>query len=281
MLQGRCNDISTLQRSKVPPPWRSTLPPTQPTPTETTHQPVPALHPAIRAAEARAWSRVRSALLSAVGLSVCAGLVLAGAAAEVWLRPRAVPQPERRLKDQQLASLAPAQVDAILARLGPGIPEETRARLSETLVTEGARNGYDPLFLLALIGVESRYKLGAESGRGARGLVQLKPSTFAWISAREPDAGGEDLESGDDPVVDVRLAVRYFRWLEHRFQSRTSALIAYNAGPRNAARALKGGDVPDRWKSYPELVRREYERVLRIAAGGKDVRGDLLLARQP
>ena len=178
-------------------------------------------------------------------------------------------------------TVLPAQIEAILAKLGPSIPAETRARLADALVAEGARNGYDPLFLLALIGVESRYRLGAESGRGARGLVQLKPSTFAWISAREPDAGGEDLESGDDPVVDVRLAVRYFRWLEHRFQSRTTALIAYNAGPRNAARALRGGEVPERWRSYPVLVRREYERVLRIASGGRDVRGDLLLARMP
>jgi soluble lytic murein transglycosylase len=215
-----------------------------------------------------------------IGL-LCGLLIVAGAAAEVSLLPRAVPQPEKPLKASAPVGLVPDQVEVILAKVGPSIPPDVRARLSEALIQEGARNGYDPLFLLALIGVESRYRLAAESGRGARGLVQLKPSTFAWIAAREPDAGGDDLESGDDPVVDVRLAVRYFRWLEHRFQSRDTALMAYNAGPRNAARAMKGKDVPERWRNYPVLVRREYDRLLRIAAGHRDPRGEILLARAP
>jgi soluble lytic murein transglycosylase len=211
----------------------------------------------------------------------CTALVVTGAAAEVWLRPRPAPAPELQATETPAAVSDQEKVAGILGRVGPSIPPETRDRLADALVEEGARNGYDPLFFLALIGVESRYRLGAESGRGARGLVQLKPSTFAWISAREPDVGGEDLESGDDPVVDVRLAVRYFFWLEQRFQSRDSALIAYNAGPRNAARALKAGEVPERWRAYPQLVRREYERLIRIAEGGADPLAPVLLARAP
>ena len=264
------------------PPWRSLLPLWPTASPETSPRTAPAAGPSWTVpAVGRPGRRPTSRLLFVAGLALCAALVGGGGAAEVWLMPRAVPKPERPLQDQKPAVLLPAQVEAILTKVAPSIPEETRVRLADVLVSEGARNGYDPLFLLALIGVESRYRLGAESGRGARGLVQLKPSTFAWVSAREPDAGGEDLESGDDPVVDVRLAVRYFRWLEHRFQSRTTALIAYNAGPGNAARALKGGEVPERWRRYPTLVRREYERILRIAAGGKDINGELLMALVP
>jgi len=76
------------------------------------------------------------------------------------------------------------------------------------------------------------FRLKVASERGAYGLVQLKPSTFAWISAREPDLGGEDLDVADDPVVDVRLAIRYFHWLERSFRTRDEALMAYNAGPK-------------------------------------------------
>ena len=233
-----------------------------------------ALEGAGLAAAARTPARPRLALFLVASLS----LVIAGASAEVFLMPRAVPRPELPLREKSAHLMTVADAEALLARVGQSIPQATRQRVAEALVSEGARNGFDPIFLMALIGVESRYRLGAESERGARGLLQLKPSTFAWISAREPDVGAEDLESGDDPVADVRLSARYFRWLEHRFQSRQAALIAYNAGPRNAARALKGGDVPERWRAYPQLVRREYERLLRINSGGQDIRPELLLA---
>jgi soluble lytic murein transglycosylase len=219
----------------------------------------------------------RPRLLLLVAASLCAAV--GGVSAEIWLLPRAVPKPEMPLQDRQPRLLTVSEADEILRKVGPSLPADLRQKIAAALVSEGRRNGYDPLFLMALIGVESRYRLGAESGRGARGLAQLKPSTFAWISAREPDVGGEDLESGDDPVVDIRLSARYFRWLEHRFGSRDGALIAYNAGPRNAARARKGAEVPERWKAYPQLVKKEYERLLAIAAGKLEPAAGPLLAR--
>src|SRR5205823_4927450 len=82
-------------------------------------------------------------------------------------------------------------------------PAHIGVKLAEAVLAEAARAGYDPLFILALVSVESRFRLKVASERGAYGLVQLKPSTFAWISAREPDLGGEDLDVADDPVVDV------------------------------------------------------------------------------
>jgi soluble lytic murein transglycosylase-like protein len=173
-----------------------------------------------------------------------------------------------------------AEMDAMLVRLAPALPDEVRRPLGEALLLEAARAGYDPLFLLALVGVESRFRLTVSSERGARGLLQLKPSTFAWISAREPDVGGEDLETGDDPVVDVRLAVRYFRWLEQRFHSRDGALMAYNAGPRRYQQYAKAGQVPDHVKEYPRRVMKEYTRLVSIASGKRDGNG-VLLARAP
>ena len=150
-------------------------------------------------------------------LALCGGLVLAGVAAEVWLLPRPVLKPEVQLKEARPNLMSPAELDAILQRVAPAMPPEVRTTLGDAVLLESARAGYDPLFPLALVGVESRFRLSVSSDRGARGLLQLKPSTFAWISAREPDVGAEELETGDDPVVDVRLAVRYFRWLERRF----------------------------------------------------------------
>jgi hypothetical protein len=202
--------------------------------------------------------------------SLASALLIAGLIAEVHLGER-LPVEEGPLPHAEEvgrpaeAQRAHATFIGVLEQVGADFPSRLRARLCDALLDEGARANLDPLFLLALIGVESRYHLGAESGRGARGLTQLKPSTFAWISAREPEVGGESLESGDDPVVDVRLAARYLAWLEQRFHSRDAALIAYNAGPKNARRLQRGLPVPERWASYPLSVRREYERLLVLA----------------
>jgi soluble lytic murein transglycosylase-like protein len=147
------------------------------------------------------------------------------------------------------------------------------------VLLESNRAGYDPLFILAVVSVESRFRLKVSSERGAYGLIQLKPSTFAWISGREPDIGGDDYEAGQDPVIDVRLAVRYFRWLEKRFKTRDEALMAYNAGPRRIAQYKRPQDIPDKFREYPRRVNREYARFKHIMAGQQDASDEVLLAR--
>jgi soluble lytic murein transglycosylase-like protein len=154
-----------------------------------------------------------------------------------------------------------------------------REKLGEAILLEANRAGYDPLFVLALVSVESGFRMQATSERGARGLVQMKPSTFAWISAREPDVGGDDYETGQDPVVDVRLAVRYFRWLERRFGSRDDALMAYNAGPKRLREYKLVDEIPERIKEYPRRVKREYARFVHVAGDGREESGQVLLAR--
>ena len=210
----------------------------------------------------------------------CLALVVAGAAAEVAFLPRSVPKPAEQLKDSARRTLTQPELEALLARVGKALDPELRARLAEAVLTESARGGYDPLFVLALVAVESRFRMSASSERGASGLMQLKPSTFAWISAREPDAGGEDAATGEDPVVDVRLAVRYLRWLEHRFHSRDEALMAYNAGPKRVQEYKRSGvEFPDRLREYPRRVMKEYLRFVRMANGGRDPQSAVILAR--
>jgi len=209
-----------------------------------------------------------------------ATIAITGLVLEIHLLPRALQSGEAPLAQTAApGSMEPGRLGAVLERVAPRLDEGLRGKLADAVLLEATRNGYDPLFLLALVGVESRWRLSAESERGARGLLQLKPSTFAWISAREPDVGGESLETGDDPVVDVRLAIRYFSWLERKFHSRDAALMAYNAGPRRTRQHLRSGDVPDTLRAYPQRVRREYERLLGLERLGRDLSG--ALARAP
>ena len=210
-------------------------------------------------------------------LVLSAGLVIAGAAADVWLLDRPLPAAGRKLKDSPSTTLTQAQLDALLARVAPALPPDMREKLGEAVLLEGNRAGYDPLFVLALVSVESGFRMQATSERGARGLVQMMPSTFAWISAREPDVGGDDYQTGQDPVVDVRLAVRYFRWLERRFGSRDDALMAYNAGPRRLRQYKLVDEIPERIKEYPRRIKREYARFVQVLGGHDE--NEVLLAR--
>jgi soluble lytic murein transglycosylase len=212
-------------------------------------------------------------------LVLSAGLVIAGAAADVWLLDRPLPVAGRKLKDSPPTALTEAQLEALLAKIAPALPSEMRQKLGEAVLLEANRAGYDPLFVLALVSVESGFRMQATSERGARGLVQMKPSTFAWISAREPDVGGDDYETGQDPVVDVRLAVRYFRWLERRFGSRDDALMAYNAGPKRLREYKLVDEIPERIKEYPRRIKREYARFGQVLVGSREEGSEVLLAR--
>jgi soluble lytic murein transglycosylase-like protein len=192
-------------------------------------------------------------------------VVACSVAAELTLLQRPAPVADLPFKEQP--RFTERHVAAVIDRRAPRMDDDLRDRLSQAVMVEAGRAGYDPLFVLALIGVESNFRVRAESERGAQGLIQLKPSTFAWINAREPDIGGGDLMLGDDPIVDVKLAVRYFRWLETRFKSRDAALYAYNAGPRRARRPLTSGVVPEKLKDYANRVRREHQKLSRMAEG--------------
>jgi soluble lytic murein transglycosylase-like protein len=210
-------------------------------------------------------------------VGICASFVLAGAAAEVVLLPRVLPKPAAFMRDPNKAPMTQAQMEALLGKVAKSLEPELRARLGEAVLSESARGGLDPLFVLSLVAVESRFRISVSSERGAYGLMQLKPSTFAWIAGREPDIGGDDSAVSEDPVVDVRLAVRYFKWLEHRFHNRDDALMAYNAGPKRLQQYKRHGEIPDSLREYPRRVMKEYQLFVRIVGAEADNRG--LLAR--
>jgi soluble lytic murein transglycosylase-like protein len=209
--------------------------------------------------------------------SLCVGVVVAGAAAEVALRPRPLPVPAQPIKAAPaIQPLTQAQMETILARVAKSLDEPLRQRLADAVLTESTKAGYDPLFVLALVAVESRFRAQVSSEAGASGLMQLKPSTFAWIAGREPDIGGDDAAVSEDPVLDVRLAIRYFHWLEHRFHSRDDALMAYNAGPKRLLQHKKAGEVPDSLREYPRRVLKEYQRFVHLAGRTLPEGGELL-----
>jgi soluble lytic murein transglycosylase-like protein len=84
-----------------------------------------------------------------------------------------------------------------------------------------------PLALLTAVAqVESRFEPAAQSEAGARGLLQLMPTTAAELNL-----------DADNPESNVLAGALYLRRLLDRFLSTDLALAAYNAGPTAVAEA--------------------------------------------
>lgn len=110
---------------------------------------------------------------------------------------------------------------------------------------------FDPLFVMALVKVESSFVRDARSPRGAVGLMQLMPDTGMEMARK---AGlSVTLEQLATPEVNIHLGVHYLSILRDEFQDDVNAILAaYNAGPSNA-RAWRGGDaLVEEEIQYPE-----------------------------
>ncbi len=148
-------------------------------------------------------------------------------------------------------------VHAQLASRVPGLSERERIRLAAAILEEAELAELDPLFVLAVIEVESGCDPGALSERGAQGLMQLRPSTLRGEAARSALPGGDP----SDPVLNVMAGVRYYRRLLETFKSPDLALMAYNAGPNRISGYLRSGGIPERFHAYPRRVNSEFKRL--------------------
>jgi soluble lytic murein transglycosylase-like protein len=103
-------------------------------------------------------------------------------------------------------------------------PEGENLKLFHPIILQEAnRYEVDPALVKAIIMAESGYNPKAISKKGAKGLMQLMPSTAEAL-------GVEDIFN---PEQNISGGVRYFKQLVNRFDGDvTLALAAYNAGSR-------------------------------------------------
>ncbi|MDI6757197.1 MAG: lytic transglycosylase domain-containing protein [Endomicrobiia bacterium] len=95
---------------------------------------------------------------------------------------------------------------------------------------QAARYGIDPLMVISIIYAESSFIPHAQSRKGAVGLMQILPSTYAEIGK---ELGLSDSGSSlKDPRVNIKVGVYYLsklrreKWIENDIE----LLSAYNAG---------------------------------------------------
>lgn len=115
-------------------------------------------------------------------------------------------------------------------------------------VTQAAQaHKLDPNLVYAVIRTESNFQKDAESGAGARGLMQLMPETFTWLM----DYRGEEAPyTADDlfnPSVNIDYGCYFLRYLLDYFDGdEVCAVAAYNGGMNNVSEWLKNEEIsPD------------------------------------
>lgn len=113
-----------------------------------------------------------------------------------------------------------------------------------------ARYGIDYALIKAIIHIESGFDHRAVSSKGARGLMQLMPTT-----ARELR-----VQNSFDPRQNIDGGTRYFRKMLDTFNGNLSlSLAAYNAGPGVVQRVGHVPPIPET-REYVRKVLKMYER---------------------
>ncbi|MCD6424224.1 MAG: tetratricopeptide repeat protein [Anaerolineales bacterium] len=125
---------------------------------------------------------------------------------------------------------------------------------SDLVIPAGQDYGFHPLLLFSVMRQESLFEGFVRSTAGARGLMQIIPSTGAERADQEgwpPDYNDEDLYR---PIVSVKLGTAYLGFLRSYFDGDMyAALAGYNAGPGSSATWLQEAEGdPD---LFVEIIR--------------------------
>nr|QIG99673.1 lytic transglycosylase domain-containing protein [Bradyrhizobium sp. 6(2017)] len=112
-------------------------------------------------------------------------------------------------------------------------------------VEEASRRfGVPVRWIRAVIGVESAGDARAKSPKGAMGLMQIMPETWAELHLRY-DLGNDPY----DPHDNILAGTAYLRELHGRYGS-PGFLAAYNAGPSRYEEHLAGRPLPAETQTY-------------------------------
>jgi soluble lytic murein transglycosylase-like protein len=185
--------------------------------------------------------------LSAAGALLClaaedaAAPAPAAAASSAGCQPAAVeppPEPAAELDDPEQRALAGYLSRRYQIAIAP------TEHVVETAYRAAHEVGLDPLLVLAVISVESRFNPIAESVMGAKGLMQIIPKYHK---------GKLDLHGGEDAVLDPESNIRVGAQILQEYVDRTGNL--------QAGLQVYNGAARDESSRYAQKVMAERERL--------------------
>ncbi len=143
----------------------------------------------------------------------------------------------------------------------PDVSEEKLRDIANHVYTESKERDLDYRLVLAVMKVESNFKQDAVSSKGARGLLQIKPSLGRGIA--------ETLGvtwSGDrilhEPEKNIKFGVYHLSQLIENFETLQWALFAYNSGSTKARELSAQHKKPG--ARFAKAVLSEYEKTVTV-----------------
>jgi soluble lytic murein transglycosylase len=125
---------------------------------------------------------------------------------------------------------------------------------SDLIIPATEKYKLHPLLILSVMRQESMFEGFVQSTAGARGLMQIIPSTGAERADKEGWPPGYTANDLYRSIVSINLGTAYLRYLLNYFEGDVyAALAGYNAGPGNSEIWLsKAADDPD---LFVEIIR--------------------------
>lgn len=153
--------------------------------------------------------------------------------------PPMLVQTEGTLTDEQI-------ICKIISKLQPKINEGDAEEIARLTIDLSNEYDLDPYWMLAIMYTESRFKNDVVSSEGARGLMQLIPSTAEFM--------GMPSEELHTPAINVDAGFKYYRYLLDRYDNQEMTTIAYNQGPGNVSRGTYRTWYHGRVKEAHEMI---------------------------
>ena len=150
-----------------------------------------------------------------------------------------------------VAQASREHIEALAALIGKKyrISPKVGRELIGTAYREGARTGVDPLLIIAVMAVESRFNPIAESDSGATGLMQVIPG----FHKDKLDAGGGDPVL--DPHANIRLGARVLQEYIRRAGNEAAGLQLYNGSSDDATNAYANKVLAERQRLQQAIPR--------------------------
>lgn len=146
-------------------------------------------------------------------------------------------------------------VEAMVSEWLPKSHGKNAVSLTNAIIHESEKYGFDPVFIVAVIQNESRFNPEMRGTHTEIGLMQVKPTTAKWI-AEKMGLKFKGETTLLDPVGNIKIGVAFMAMLRDQFDSDSRLYIsAYNMGARRVRQIVAADGMP---KEYVQAVMKRY-----------------------